>query len=172
MNTRESECWYVVHTKPRQESRALQNLTNQGYDCYLPLHKKKVLLRGALQIQSEPLFSRYMFIQLDSSQSGKSWAPIRSTLGVSTLVVFGTEPARVDSSLIHAFKAHEQHLTERDVAPLFTKGDQVLIVEGPLSGLTATFQMEDGELRAMVLIDLLSQARKMKLPLAALRLAA
>ena len=29
--------WYVVHTKPRQEQRALVNLMQQGYECYLPL---------------------------------------------------------------------------------------------------------------------------------------
>ena len=29
--------WYAIHTKPRQEQRALLNLTQQGYGCYLPL---------------------------------------------------------------------------------------------------------------------------------------
>ena len=25
--------WYAVHSKPRQEQRALANLAQQGYDC-------------------------------------------------------------------------------------------------------------------------------------------
>ena len=29
--------WYLIHTKPRQELRALENLERQGYECYLPL---------------------------------------------------------------------------------------------------------------------------------------
>lgn len=27
--------WYVIHTKPRQEQRALLNLAQRGYNCYL-----------------------------------------------------------------------------------------------------------------------------------------
>jgi hypothetical protein len=27
--------WYVVYTKPRQEERARENLSNQGYTCFL-----------------------------------------------------------------------------------------------------------------------------------------
>ena len=32
----EDSGWYVVSTKPRQEARALENLGNQGCDCFLP----------------------------------------------------------------------------------------------------------------------------------------
>ena len=28
--------WYLIHTKPRQEVCALENLQRQGYECYLP----------------------------------------------------------------------------------------------------------------------------------------
>ncbi len=160
--------WYVVHSKPKQEARALLNLTNQGYDCFLPMHKKQVVRRGVVATQAEPLFSRYLFIQLNTDISGKSWAPIRSTLGVSKLVVFGTEPARVDSDLIRLFKQRELNVCA-EVTPLFKTGDQVEIVQGPFAGLNATFQMDDGEMRAMVLIDVLNKATRLKLPLTDLR---
>jgi transcriptional antiterminator RfaH len=55
------------------------------------------------------------------------------------------------------------------VTPLFKTGDQVVIAQGPLTGLNATFQMSDGEMRAMVLIEVLNQVSKLKLPLADLR---
>ena len=109
-----------------------------------------------------------MFIQLDTDISGKSWASIRSTLGVSKLVVFGTEPARVDSHLIQLLKQRELSASE-GVIPLFKAGEQVLIAQGPFAGLNATFQMADGEMRAMVLIDVLNKATRLKLPLTDLR---
>ncbi|MDP3335894.1 MAG: transcription termination/antitermination NusG family protein, partial [Rhodoferax sp.] len=28
--------WYLIHTKPRLEKCALENLQNQGYTCFLP----------------------------------------------------------------------------------------------------------------------------------------
>jgi transcriptional antiterminator RfaH len=89
-------------------------------------------------------------------------------LGVSKLVTFGSEPARVDSSLIHLFKQRELSVADQ-VTPLFKSGDQVLIAQGPFAGLNATFQMSDGEMRAMVLIEVLNQISKLKLPLADLR---
>ena len=44
-----------------------------------------------------------------------------------------------------------------------------MIAQGPFAGLNATFQMSDGEMRAMVLIEVLNQVSKLKLPLADLR---
>ena len=35
--------WYLIYTKPRQEKVALQNLEQQGYQCYLPLLPKEKL---------------------------------------------------------------------------------------------------------------------------------
>ena len=35
--------WYLIHTKPRQESVALENLERQGYQCYLPVDANRKL---------------------------------------------------------------------------------------------------------------------------------
>ena len=43
----------------------------------------------------EPMFSRYLFIQLD--QVTTNWGPIRSTLGVSKLVTFGNQAASISN---------------------------------------------------------------------------
>jgi transcriptional antiterminator RfaH len=160
--------WYVIHTKPRQEQRALDNLAQQGYVCYLPMLATEKLRRGALKVVQEPLFARYLFIQLDSCNSGKSWAPIRSTLGVSRLVSFGTEPAKVDARLIEALQANNRSLCE-EPQRLFKPGDPVQIKDGAFAGLQAIYQMPNGENRAMVLIEILTKAVKLTLSPASLR---
>ena len=53
-----SSSWYVIHTKPRQEQRALTNLQQQGYRCYLPMITLEKLARGRLNLVEEPLFPR------------------------------------------------------------------------------------------------------------------
>jgi transcriptional antiterminator RfaH len=159
--------WYVIHTKPRQEARALVNLESQGYECYLPQLNKQKLHRGVLELVQEPLFPRYLFIRLDSTQSGKSWGPIRSTLGVSRLVTFGFEPARADPNLINLLKQHSEY-TKADPTKLYQAGERLLISEGPFAGIEAIFEMDDGESRAMVLIELLSKPTHLKLPIASL----
>ncbi len=159
--------WYVIHTKPRQEQRALVNLAQQGYGCYLPLLATEKLRQGALKVVQEPLFARYLFISLDTSQSGKSWAPIRSTQGVSRLVTFGTEPAKVDPTLIEALRASSDGLRERPER-LFQQGDRVQIKDGAFAGLEAVYQMPNGESRAMVLIEILSKPVRLTLSPASL----
>ncbi len=158
--------WYLIHTKPRQEQRALTNLTQQGYPCYLPLLPTERLRQRLLQTVEEPLFPRYLFIQLDPGKYGQSWAPIRSTKGVNRIVTFGTEPARADERLIGALRAlnHAQQ-----PQPLFVPGEALYITEGPFAGLEALYQMADGTQRACVLIDLMSKSTPLQIAFSSLR---
>ena len=155
---------YVVHTKPRQEERARLNLERQGFDCFLPTFAKKKITKKSFEIVREPLFSRYLFIELDTHLSGKSWAPIRSTMGVSKLVSFGLEPARIDVRLIDWLRAQETTLMQTPRSP-YQPGDLVEIQEGPFKGVQGIYQIDDGESRAMILIELLQKPTKMRIPL-------
>ncbi len=155
--------WYVVHTKPRQEQRALENLKNQGFEAWLPLMEVEKLRLGRLAKVIEPMFSRYLFIRLDTTQS--NWSPIRYTLGVSKLVTFGNQPAAVPDALVAALQCAPQRAPQYMLNP----GDEVAFIDGPLRGLKGIFQQRDGELRAMVLIDLLSKPQTIATDLQDLR---
>jgi len=146
--------WYAIHSKPRQEERALENLQRQGFEAWLPMLTVEKVLRSKLVQVIEPMFSRYLFIRLDTEQT--NWSPIRSTLGVSKLVSFGNRPAVVADELIEAL----QQLPEQAPQRLIQPGQQVKIVSGPLRGLEGIYQQADGELRAMVLIELLNKQHR------------
>ena len=159
--------WYVIHTKPRQESRALQNLSAQGYECYLPEIKRKKLNKGLIGVAQEPLFPRYLFIRLDDTHTGKSWGPIRSTLGVSKLVSFGGNPTKAPQELIDALKQHAEGINMTPQS-IYQPGERLLITSGPFIGIEGIFQLDDGESRAMLLIDILSKTTQIKVPLSSL----
>ena len=143
--------WYAVHSRPKQEKRALENLQNQGYEAWLPLITLEKLRRGRVTEVVEPMFSRYLFIRLDMGHT--NWTPIRSTLGVSSLVSFGNRPAPMSDDLINALR----NMPERAPEKLLQQGQAVRMIDGPLKGLDAVYQQSDGELRAMVLVDLMSK---------------
>jgi len=146
--------WYAVHTHPRKEAVALENLQRQGFEPYMPrLHVQKVR-RGKAVMLDEPMFPRYLFVRLDSSAQGRSWAPIRSTLGVRNLVQFGGRPARVQPELIDWLRDREKHF---DPLHLFEPGDKVTVADGPFKGLEALYQGVDGEHRALILLEILSK---------------
>lgn len=157
--------WYLIHTKPRLEDTALVNLERQGYRCYLPQLRIEKIRRRKAEVVTEPMFPRYLFIQLDTGASAKSWSPIRSTLGVSQLVHFGSRPAKVDELLVDLLRRREQ---ARPTETLFQSGDAVLITDGPFAGIEATYQMADAERRSLVLLDLLSKAVRVQIDTAVL----
>ncbi len=160
--------WYLVHTKPRQEACALQNLNHQGYDCYLPLLSSEKILRSQIIKASEPLFPRYLFIRLDTGHTAKSWTPIRSTRGVSKLVSFGNQPARVTDELVELIRARESS-GEIDEKRLFKPGEPIRVLDGPFAGVEGIFQSLDGTQRVMILIDLMSKPLKMGVSLTSIR---
>ncbi|MDR2091731.1 MAG: transcription/translation regulatory transformer protein RfaH [Azoarcus sp.] len=160
--------WYLIQTKPRLEKHALENLERQGYECYLPIIPAEKLRQGKLVVIDTPLFPRYLFIRLGTNSTDKSWGPIRSTKGVSTLVRFGNDPAKADDELIALLKSHE---SARQDAPerLFEQGERVRLTEGPFAGIEAIYQMTDGERRAMVLIELLGKTASLRIDIKGVR---
>ncbi|MEW5886299.1 MAG: transcription/translation regulatory transformer protein RfaH [Pseudomonadota bacterium] len=160
--------WYLVHTKPRRELCALEHLERQGFGCYLPLLRTEKLRRTRLDTCDEPLFPRYLFIQLDTDLQSRSWGPIRSTVGVSRLVAFGGEPAKVPSALVEQLRQHENHLRGQ-VVPLFQAGERVRVTQGPFAGLEGVYQIAEGERRVLVLIEMLCKPVRVPLEPTALR---
>jgi transcriptional antiterminator RfaH len=162
-----SLAWYVIHTKPRQEARALTNLMQQGYQCFLPMITLEKLSRGRVNLVAEPLFPRYLFISLDHGRHGQNWAPIRSTMGVSGLVTFGSSPAKMHPDLIQLLLLQQEGLSE---APerLFESGERLMIGSGAFAGLEAIYQMASGDNRAMVLIELMGKSAQMQIAPASL----
>ena len=116
-----------------------------------------------VQTVTEPMFSRYLFIQLN--EQTQNWGPIRSTLGVSKLVSFGPQPAKVPPEFVAFLQEAPQTTLERMFAP----GDSVQIANGPLQGLEGHYVAHDGEVRAFVLVDLLGQPQKLRITLESLR---
>lgn len=160
--------WYLLHTKPRQEKCALENLERQGYPCYLPKIPSEKLRQGLLTVLIEPLFPRYLFISLGQGTSAKSWAPIRSTKGVSRLVSFGSEPAKVSDELIELLQAQEK-LVRSEPKRLFKAGERVALIEAPFASIEGVYQIAESERRVLVLIEILSKQVSVRVSPASLR---
>jgi len=160
--------WYLVHTKPRQEKCALENLERQGYECYLPVFPKEKLRQNGVSIANEPLFPRYLFIRLGQGHADQSWTPIRSTKGVSQLVRFGVNPAKAQDALIERLRATEAAV-QSNPERLFALGEQVRLTDGAFVGIEGIYQMADGERRVMVLIELMGKPVVMKVDTASLQ---
>ena len=154
--------WQVVFTHTRQEARACENLANQGFECFFPTFAKERRLHGKLAELQEPLFPRYVFIRARNPETAP-WAAVRSTRGVLKLVRFGTQMAQVPNTLIAAL---QQQIQKREA--LFAKGDTLKIVGGAFSGMEAEVEKmmraPNGEMRVLVLLEILSKPQKLAFP--------
>lgn len=155
--------WYVVQTKPRQEFKALTELSNQRFECFLPILDKSEAAFGKNKNITEPLFSRYLFVRFNESD-GK-WIKIQHTRGVSRIVSFGGRFAKLPDDCIDSIRETMQLARQME----FHRGDQVSITSGPFEGIRGIFQITDGEERALILIDILSQPRNIGFPIKNIR---
>jgi transcriptional antiterminator RfaH len=159
--------WHVIHTKVREEFRALENLQNQGFEVFLPTCQVQKKSQERIKLVIEPLFSRYLFIRL-SDVSG-NWSPIRSTRGVSQLLRFGqsTEPVVIPDSIIECLQQRCSH--QEPLHELFKAGELLEITKGPFKGLLGFFQklqtLPDGVTRALLLVEILGSVQKISLSL-------
>ena len=87
-----------------------------------------------------------------------SWSPVRSTLGVVSLVRFGGRVADVSPDLIESLRiAAEGPVAFR---PLFQQGQRVRIVAGEFATLEAVFDVAEGETSAAVLLEMLGRQNR------------
>ncbi len=164
--------WYLILTKPRKEIIAEQNLQRQGWEVYLPLIQRPRRRRDRWIEVIEPLFTRYLFVRFHLGHDNIS--PIRSTLGVHSLVRFNTEgPTVVSDQIIESLKRTANPETglhyPKDL--LFKRGDIVIIDKGPLAGIQAIFLAETGQERVKILFEMLGRENRITIKRDLLRLA-
>ena len=154
--------WYLIHTKPKQESIAKENLERQDYSVYLPMAVIRRKRKGKSVRVIEAMFPRYLFINL--SEQSDDWGPIRSTIGVSSLIRFGLEPARIPQLLIDALIEREnpEGIHELPVKD-FEQGQKVIISEGPFEGYEALFATHESNERVSLLLKIAGQTAKIQL---------
>lgn len=152
--------WYLIQTKPRQEARAEEHLARQGFECYRPLTESTpaVVPAGtrASRLVEQPLFPGYLFIHMHRDDS---WYPIRSTRGVSRIVAFGPNPCPVSDKLIDEIRQRAHVPAD---TPGFHHGEKVRVVTGG-SEMEAIFLCNDGEERAVILLNLLQRQQRVVL---------
>ncbi|MDD2919620.1 transcription termination/antitermination NusG family protein [Rhodoferax sp.] len=151
-----SHIWYLVYTKPKQESIALLNLQQQGFHAYLPLYKNFKNSPGTSYLGFEVMFPRYVFFR--PASAAQSIASVRSTRGVMSLVRFGHEPALVKNVTVRAIQQFEQQRNNAelaDISPL-QPGTAVRFKHSALKGIQGLVKSVSSK-RVAVLLELLGQ---------------
>ena len=160
----ENSKWFLVYTKAREEKRAKKNLENQGFETFLPMIAYEKI-RQPKSFSLEPMFPRYLFITINAERD--NWAHIKSTRGVSHLVVFGHKLAEVPNVVVAFLKTRvddndivRQKITRQE----FIKGDKLVIKRGVFKDKDATFLSKKSNDRVRILLRLVNQLITAEMP--------
>jgi transcription antitermination factor NusG len=158
--------WAVCQTHPQAERWALANLQRQGYAAHLPLtaawrrDRATPTLRHRVLV---PLWPGYLFVV-----PGSLWAPIRSTAGVSRLLMAGLKPHMLASGLVEALQAGEAvRATPLAGHSLIVSGEAVVVSKGAANGMVGAVISIHGDL-ARIGCMFFGQLREITIPIASL----
>lgn len=128
--------WYALYTKPRKEQKVAQQLEKLGFTIYLPLkveikqwsdRKKKVV---------SPLFSSYLFIQIEESKR----AEVFIIDGVLNYVFWLGKPAIIRNSEMELMRNEIDNPNNEITVSSLQSGDFVQLQQGVFKGQSATIE--------------------------------
>ena len=151
-----SHFWFAVYTRPKLEAVAVENLIAQGFDAYLPLYKQFKKNGENFIVIFEPMFPRYVFFR--PVNSAQSILPVSSTRGVSHVIRFGSQIAKIAPEVLNAIRHIEIERTALDEDELIKlrPGDRVRINEKALKGIEGVVN-EVSSRRVSVLLQILGR---------------
>jgi transcriptional antiterminator RfaH len=160
-----NERWFLVHTLPHGERKAVMHLAAQGFRTFLPQIRKTVRHARRLRTVSTPLFPRYLFVILNLERD--RWLSVRSTVGVSSLVSCDGRPTAVPVGIVESLI----RLSEGEVVRLdatLVQGQSVRILCGPFADFVGTLERLDDAGRVRVLLNMMGTVVPMSIDRTAL----
>jgi transcription antitermination factor NusG len=152
--------WYAIHTHPKQEDRADNNLQAWKVETFNPKFRE----RKYNQFSNKPtysmksLFSGYIFARFEvGTMLRKVWY----TRGVHSVVGFGKGPIPISNAVLDIIRSQVQSDGCVKISEDFKAGDPVVVKGGPLKSLTGIFEqkMNDSERVAILLTAVRYQGR-------------
>ena len=147
--------WYVLHTKSRFENVVNDGLDKKSMEVFLPKVKVRSRRRDRKVMIRVPLFPGYLFVK--TNLAPVEHLEIVKTVGVVRLIGNKEGPISVPSDTIDSLKIMVKGDNTVTTGTRFRKGDRVIVVYGPFTGVIGTFARYRGKERVIVDIKALGQ---------------
>lgn len=147
--------WYVLHTKSRFENVVHDGLFKKSMDVFLPKITVKSKRKDRKKMIRVPLFPGYVFVKSDLNPNHH--LEIVKTVGAVKLVGNNQGAISVPDDTIESLKIMVASEQPVETGYQFDKGDQVLVIDGPFSGVVGIFDRYGGQGRIVVHIEALGQ---------------
>jgi transcription termination/antitermination protein NusG len=147
--------WYVLHTKSRFENVVNEGLIKKSIEAFLPKIQVKSKRRDRKAMIRVPLFPGYLFVKSDLNPN--EHLEIVKTVGAVRLIGNKDGPIPVPADTIKSLEIMVGGNNPVITGTRFKKGDRVIVVYGPFTGVMGTFVRYRGKGRIIVNIEALGQ---------------
>ena len=155
--------WYAVYTRPNAEKKVFERLLLMGYDAFLPLVESVRIWSDRKKKIASPLISTFVFVKIERSKLFDT-LEVKGALGILKYI---GQPAVIKDQEIENLKI--LMLDSSEVSPIenidFEAGEDVLVTQGPFTGLVAKLLLIKGKQRIVVTVEALGSALEVNLPL-------
>ncbi len=154
--------WYAVHTKSRFENVVRDALSGKAVEAFYPRMQVMSRRKDRRMKIDVPILPGYVFVH--SGLEAEEHLNILKTPGVVRIIGFEGRPLPADDIEIESLKILDG--TDRTVQnrAYISKGDRVMIMEGPLKGLVGFYLRHKGKTgRVVVSVELLQRSLEMEI---------
>lgn len=158
-----SNNWYILYTFPNLEKKICKELSKKRIQSYLPLQRvirQRSDRKKELQI---PMFPNYVFINTNEKERFK----FLDIGGILKYISFDGKAAVVSNEEISKIKRFED--TSFEVETHLVQGDQVLIIDGPFTGLKGKLFYKKGKERVGIHLNSINQSISIEVCTSSLR---
>ncbi len=147
--------WYVIHTRSRFENVVSDGLFKKSFEVFLPKVQVPSKRRDRKQMIRIPVFPGYLFVKTDLSIH--EHLSIVKTIGLVRLVGTKDGPVSVPDDTIASLKIMVNSDNPINTGQRLSRGDKVMVVKGPFTGVIGTFSNYRGKGRVTINVDALGQ---------------
>jgi transcription antitermination factor NusG len=153
--------WYVFYTSPRAEKVAFKELTQRGYEVFLPMRKTlRIWKNRQKKMVDEILFTSYIFVNIERIMIFE----VLKTPKLISCVKFNKMPAFIKQKEIDNIKQIVETKFPFEVCGKLKIGDSVEITDGSLTGMKGILVEERGSQRFALRIESLQQSLLVNVP--------
>jgi len=146
--------WYAVYTIVRHEKAVDTALREKEVETFLPLREVISQWKDRKRRVQFPLFPGYMFVHANIEDR----LSILKTPGIVRLLGASGKPLPVPDEQVEAIRKLLESKLPFDPYPYFRKGKKVIVINGPLQGVTGIILERRGLSRLILSVDLIKRA--------------
>lgn len=151
---KDTPSWYAVHTYPRHEKTATEQLEWKGVEVFLPTFASERRWKDRKVWIRPPLFPGYVFTRIHPSERTK----VLATPSVIRILSFNGAPAPIPDSEIEAVRLCVERGALLEKHSFLEVGQRVRVLRGAFEGLEGMVIRRKNGCKLVVSIDLIHQA--------------